>query len=428
MSNLTERANYLKGLADGLQLNTEKSSTRLLLEVIDLLSDMADEIEALQADHEELSDFVDAIDEDLGLLEEDVADLEDGPDFQPHCKKHPCCREDSDEEDFGDYEVYTKGDFKYTRENGCTIVGYTGNKANLVIPDTLDGYDVKAIGDNRVFMNNKTLRTVKLGSEITYIGDCAFYGCSNITDVTLSPNLKQIYVGAFMNCSSLKTIEIPASLCTKNGMVNAGPGWGDGVFAGCNNLSTVTFAKGSKVIPDDMFYNCDGLKSITIPNSVTTIGSEAFYDCDGLTDVNMGKGVTTINSEAFRECDKLVNVTFSPKLTKVGSWAFRNCPSFIKVNLPASLCSKNAQSKEMFRDDKNLTTVSFGKGSTFIPEGAFNNCDSIKSITLPDSMTEIKALAFYDCDGLTTLNMGKGVKTVGKAAYYSCDKLNNIKF
>ena len=40
MSNLTERANYLKGLADGLQLNTEKSSTRLLLEVIDLLSDM----------------------------------------------------------------------------------------------------------------------------------------------------------------------------------------------------------------------------------------------------------------------------------------------------------------------------------------------------------------------------------------------------
>ena len=37
MSNLTERANYLKGLADGLQLNTEKSSTRLLLEVIDSL-------------------------------------------------------------------------------------------------------------------------------------------------------------------------------------------------------------------------------------------------------------------------------------------------------------------------------------------------------------------------------------------------------
>ncbi len=95
MSNLTERANYLKGLADGLQLNTEKNSTKLLLEVIDLLSEMADEIEALETDHEELSDFVDAIDEDLGLLEEDVADLEDGA----PCSKRGCCRDDADDED-----------------------------------------------------------------------------------------------------------------------------------------------------------------------------------------------------------------------------------------------------------------------------------------------------------------------------------------
>ena len=97
MSNLTERANYLKGLADGLQLNTEKSSSRLLLEVIDLLTDVADEIETLQAAHEELSDFVDAIDEDLGLLEEDVADLADDT---PVCR----CRREEDDEPFSDGE------------------------------------------------------------------------------------------------------------------------------------------------------------------------------------------------------------------------------------------------------------------------------------------------------------------------------------
>jgi DNA-directed RNA polymerase subunit RPC12/RpoP len=106
MSNLTERANYLKGLADGLQLNQEKSSTRLLLEVIDLLVETAGEIESLQADHEELSDFVDAIDEDLGMLEEDVADLEDS---LPPCppgkgpfgedEDEPFDGDDSDDED-----------------------------------------------------------------------------------------------------------------------------------------------------------------------------------------------------------------------------------------------------------------------------------------------------------------------------------------
>ncbi len=68
MSNLSERTNYLKGLADGLQLNTEKSSNRVLLEALDLLAEMAEEIEKLRADHDELSDFVDAVDEDLSLL------------------------------------------------------------------------------------------------------------------------------------------------------------------------------------------------------------------------------------------------------------------------------------------------------------------------------------------------------------------------
>ena len=139
MSNLTERANYLKGLADGLQLNTEKSSTRLLLEVIDLLSDMADEIEALQADHEELSDFVDAIDEDLGLLEEDVADLEDGPDFQPHCKKHPCCREDSDEEDFD--RDFADEDEEAEEDSGEDEVTYNCPHCGKEVTLVMDGFD-----------------------------------------------------------------------------------------------------------------------------------------------------------------------------------------------------------------------------------------------------------------------------------------------
>ncbi len=110
MSNLSEKANYLKGLADGLQLNTEKSSNRLLLEVLDLLTDMAEEIESLRADHDELSDFVDAVDEDLSQIEEDVADLAEQP-----CPRHKPCRrfddeEDDDEdtdEDFGDEDEVT---------------------------------------------------------------------------------------------------------------------------------------------------------------------------------------------------------------------------------------------------------------------------------------------------------------------------------
>ncbi len=97
MSNLSERANYLKGLADGMRLNTEKSANRILMEVLDLLADMADEVERLRAEHDELSDYVDAVDEDLSQLEEEVEDLLPPP---PYLLSGP----DDDDDFFGDEE------------------------------------------------------------------------------------------------------------------------------------------------------------------------------------------------------------------------------------------------------------------------------------------------------------------------------------
>ena len=98
MSNLTDRANYLKGLADGLQLNTEKSSNRLLLELIDLAAATAAALEELEKNHAELSDYVEAIDEDLSDVEEMVTDALDEPVF-PEDEE-----EESDEEAEADVE------------------------------------------------------------------------------------------------------------------------------------------------------------------------------------------------------------------------------------------------------------------------------------------------------------------------------------
>ncbi len=94
MSNLTDRANYLKGLADGLQLNTEKSNNRLLLELIDLVAETTAAIEELEKNHTELADYVEAIDEDLADVEEMVTDALDAP-----------CFPDEDEEDAEDDEA-----------------------------------------------------------------------------------------------------------------------------------------------------------------------------------------------------------------------------------------------------------------------------------------------------------------------------------
>ena len=84
---ITEKVAYLKGLAEGMELDTDKKVGKLLSAIIDVLDDMALEIEDLKDGQEELGDGLDAVSDDL----EDVEDVVFGED-------------DEDDEDEDDYE------------------------------------------------------------------------------------------------------------------------------------------------------------------------------------------------------------------------------------------------------------------------------------------------------------------------------------
>ena len=84
---ITEKVAYLKGLAEGMELDTDKKEGKLLAAIIDVLDDMALEIEDLKDAQEELGDGLDAVSDDL----EDVEDVVFGED-------------DEDDEDEDDYE------------------------------------------------------------------------------------------------------------------------------------------------------------------------------------------------------------------------------------------------------------------------------------------------------------------------------------
>ena len=77
MSRLTDRISYLQGLAEGMKLNPEKDSHRLIIGILEVLSEVGESFEALAQSHGELSDYVESIDEDLADLEADLYDDED---------------------------------------------------------------------------------------------------------------------------------------------------------------------------------------------------------------------------------------------------------------------------------------------------------------------------------------------------------------
>ncbi len=77
MSKLTDRISYLQGLAEGMKLNPEKDSHRIILGILEVLGEVGESFDALAESHGELSEYVEAIDEDLADLEADLYDDED---------------------------------------------------------------------------------------------------------------------------------------------------------------------------------------------------------------------------------------------------------------------------------------------------------------------------------------------------------------
>ena len=95
--NTTERVAYIKGLAEGLDLDESTKEGKLLKAIIEVLGDMAEDAADLEDYVAELSEQVDAVDEDLSTLEEVVYDeLDDEDDFDCDCDCDCCDEWDGD--------------------------------------------------------------------------------------------------------------------------------------------------------------------------------------------------------------------------------------------------------------------------------------------------------------------------------------------
>ncbi len=93
---LYEKAAYLRGLADGVDLDKTTPEGKILAALLDLVTDIADEVEAINEDIVDLQDYVEEIDEDL-------ADVEDFLDEECDGDCEACdCDGDCDDCEFGD--------------------------------------------------------------------------------------------------------------------------------------------------------------------------------------------------------------------------------------------------------------------------------------------------------------------------------------
>ncbi|NLE19457.1 MAG: hypothetical protein GX623_01445 [Clostridiales bacterium] len=78
MSDLSKKVEYLKGLAEGMNLKEDTQEQKLLLRMLDVLDAVAAEVDELRENQDEFNEYLENMDEDLAALEDAVFEDEDG--------------------------------------------------------------------------------------------------------------------------------------------------------------------------------------------------------------------------------------------------------------------------------------------------------------------------------------------------------------
>lgn len=365
------------------------------------------------------------------------------------------------------------------------VQSYTGEAAELDIPDNVNGYPVLEINSS-CFYNNTVVEAVTFPDTIWTSGSGIFKGCTNLKYVKLSEGLTELAAESFMGCSSLESITIPDSVeyiekdcfknCTalKNVRLSATMTYIDDSFADCSSLENINIPRSVSVISPYAFINCDSFSEFTvdeenesfkaidgvlysrdgtrlisypqaraaesyeIPDGVAAIGKMAFYRAYGLTRLRIPDTVTEIGDQAFQFCVYLTDISVPDSVEKLGGFILDNTGWFYAQ--PDGIVYMN-DSVYSFKGELP-ETVAIRDGTVKIYPNAFIRRDyylfvdnefirvqlnayNMKHIVFPDSLRSIGEYAFSVC-GLEELNVPDSVTEIGDCAFYMSRSLTEV--
>lgn len=282
---------------------------------------------------------------------------------------------------------------------GELSIAGTGKMKNYASASATPWYN-KTYGDNKSIIPV----TVKIGADVTSIGDYAFSNCNAITEIIFEEGNAVTTIGghAFFNCTSLNSVTLPASVRTIGVSAFSGSGitafefpagvadLAPGLFENCKALETITFAEGSTLttIENWAFNGCSALTGIALPATVTAICDYAFAGCASAASIEIPSTVTSLGRHTFTGCAALEEVVLPDSTSSIGDQYFAGCASLKSITIPAGVLSIG---EEAFSSCTSLETITFAEGSelTSIGAKAFYNCSKLSAIAIPASVVDI---------------------------------------
>lgn len=270
--------------------------------------------------------------------------------------------------------------------------------------------------DNNVtlFVDNKNLKEVSFGENVTTINSGEFYGCENLSSITFSNSIDTICIDAFSHCKSLRNVVIPNNVTYIGGCA----------FYACDSLKEVIIEDGSTELAFGTEYINGSMCFSGLLNKVylgrnTTCRLSPFNSLSDATEVIIGKTVTKLSGGIFASikgiskliieanCEPLMFEEFyhSYQNTIMPFW---NTP-IDSIYLDRYIISKKHElSKQYpyaFRGVSSISTLEIGSNVDKLPKDLFSSNCNITTLDIPKNIKTIEESAFIGCSNLSLVNI-----------------------
>lgn len=371
---------------------------------------------------------------------------------------------------------------RWWKEYGGGMGGQWHNtyEGDIVIPETVGGYTVVAIGEQAFAnLNNdaKSISSISIPKTVKTIGNQAFKGCYNLKSITLPATLESIGNMVF-NGSAIETITISdgdtplaigesgsvvGTCLTFDGLKTVYVGrdislsdycqeWiGRSTFANAPTITDVTYGPKVTMIHPGEFYRNKVIQRVTFLMDEIEIPDETFHEAEGLTTVLLPQRVTAIGEQAFRTVPSLTSLTLPPTIDKIGKDAFNGCKAIKQITIPATATSigyaafqhSSLEKCTIIDSEQSLTInrnifdgMDVGQLELYIgrplivddqSKSDWDGARALREITYGGSYSGMVAKEAYNCNGLQKVVISSPLVTeIPEQAFMNCENLSSV--
>ena len=308
---------------------------------------------------------------------------------------------------------------------GSTLSGTCGEKLNW----TLDSEGTLTISGSGAMTNvtnvsqtpwyGAVIRRVVIESGVTTIGQYAFAGCGDLSEIWIPTSVTSFGAGAFYKCAKLADIYYDGTQTAWDEIKSGAASLPAGAEIHCQGKETAETAE-PVIVPidarrdDDLYGDLVGTVLIITGTDSVEMLEDIVPDWatqkESISAILLADGISGIGANAFSGCGSLSYVLIPESVAEIGANAFSGCGRLTSAGPLGS-----------------GSDIEFGWIEA-IPDNAFSGSEGLRKIRVPEGVTSIGANAFSDCSDLRSVTLPKSLTSIDKTAFTGCDKLKDAYF